>query len=321
MGFFDLFSKKKKENLDEGLKKTKESIFTKLSRVVVGKSKVDEEVLDDLEEVLISSDVGVETTLKIIQRIEARVARDKYVNTDELTTILRDEITQLLTENKSTDDTDFSTPPHAKPYVIMVVGVNGVGKTTTIGKLASRFKANGKSVYLGAADTFRAAAVEQLTVCGERVDVPVIKQKMGADPASVAYDTLSSAVANNADVVIIDTAGRLHNKVGLMNELSKIKNVMTKVVPDAPHEVLLVLDGSTGQNAFEQAKQFTAATDVTALAITKLDGTAKGGVVIGISDQFKIPVRYIGLGEGIDDLQVFRRKEFVDSLFGESGSN
>lgn len=321
MGFFDLFSKKKKENLDEGLKKTKESIFTKLSRVVVGKSKVDEEVLDDLEEVLISSDVGVETTLKIIQRIEARVARDKYVNTDELTTILRDEITQLLTENKSTDDTDFSTPPHAKPYVIMVVGVNGVGKTTTIGKLASRFKANGKSVYLGAADTFRAAAVEQLTVWGERVGVPVIKQKMGADPASVAYDTLSSAVANNADVVIIDTAGRLHNKVGLMNELSKIKNVMTKVVPDAPHEVLLVLDGSTGQNAFEQAKQFTAATDVTALAITKLDGTAKGGVVIGISDQFKIPVKYIGLGEGIDDLQVFRRKEFVDSLFGESSSN
>ncbi len=321
MGFFDLFSKKKKENLDEGLRKTKESIFTKLSRVVVGKSKVDEEVLDDLEEVLISSDVGVETTLKIIQRIEARVARDKYVNTDELTTILRDEITQLLTENKSTDDTDFSTPAHAKPYVIMVVGVNGVGKTTTIGKLASRFKANGKSVYLGAADTFRAAAVEQLTVWGERVGVPVIKQKMGADPASVAYDTLSSAVANNADVVIIDTAGRLHNKVGLMNELSKIKNVMTKVVPDAPHEVLLVLDGSTGQNAFEQAKQFTAATDVTALAITKLDGTAKGGVVIGISDQFKIPVRYIGLGEGIDDLQVFRRKEFVDSLFGESSSN
>ncbi len=321
MGFFDLFSKKKKENLDEGLRKTKESIFTKLSRVVVGKSKVDEEVLDDLEEVLISSDVGVETTLKIIQRIEARVARDKYVNTDELTTILRDEITQLLTENKSTDDTDFSTPAHAKPYVIMVVGVNGVGKTTTIGKLASRFKANGKSVYLGAADTFRAAAVEQLTVWGERVGVPVIKQKMGADPASVAYDTLSSAVANNADVVIIDTAGRLHNKVGLMNELSKIKNVMTKVVPDAPHEVLLVLDGSTGQNAFEQAKQFTAATDVTALAITKLDGTAKGGVVIGISDQFKIPVKYIGLGEGIDDLQVFRRKEFVDSLFGESSSN
>ncbi len=296
MGFFDLFSKKKKENLDEGLRKTKESIFTKLSRVVVGKSKVDEEVLDDLEEVLISSDVGVETTLKIIQRIEARVARDKYVNTDELTTILRDEITQLLTENKSTDDTDFSTPAHAKPYVIMVVGVNGVGKTTTLGKLASRFKANGKSVYLGAADTFKAAAVEQLTVWGERVDVPVIKQKMGADPASVAYDTLSSAVANNADVVIIDTAGRLHNKVGLMNELSKIKNVMTKVVPDAPHEVLLVLDGSTGQNAFEQAKQFTAATDVTALAITKLDGTAKGGVVIGISDQFKIPVKYIGLG-------------------------
>ncbi len=282
---------------------------------------MDEEVLDDLEEVLISSDVGVETTLKIIQRIEARVARDKYVNTDELTTILRDEITQLLTENKSTDDTDFSTPAHAKPYVIMVVGVNGVGKTTTIGKLASRFKANGKSVYLGAADTFRAAAVEQLTVWGERVGVPVIKQKMGADPASVAYDTLSSAVANNADVVIIDTAGRLHNKVGLMNELSKIKNVMTKVVPDAPHEVLLVLDGSTGQNAFEQAKQFTAATDVTALAITKLDGTAKGGVVIGISDQFKIPVKYIGLGEGIDDLQVFRRKEFVDSLFGESSSN
>ncbi len=317
MGIFDFFSKQKKENLDKGLEKTKESMFSKLSRIVVGKSKVDDDVLDSLEEVLITSDVGVDTTLKVISRIEGRVAKDKYVNTSELTSILRDEIAKLLTENNSTDDTEFSVPADKKPYVIMVVGVNGVGKTTTIGKLANQFKANGKSVYLGAADTFRAAAVEQLVIWGERVGVPVIKQKMGADPASVAFDTLSSAKANEADVVIIDTAGRLHNKVGLMNELSKIKSVMSKIVPEAPHEVLLVLDGSTGQNAFEQAKQFTAATDVTALAITKLDGTAKGGVVIGISDQFKIPVKYIGLGEGINDLQTFRRKEFVDSLFGE----
>lgn len=317
MGIFDFFSKQKKENLDKGLEKTKESMFSKLSRIVVGKSKVDDDVLDSLEEVLITSDVGVDTTLKVIGRIEDRVAKDKYVNTSELTSILREEIAELLSENNSTDETEFSVPAGKKPYVIMVVGVNGVGKTTTIGKLANQFKANGKSVYLGAADTFRAAAVEQLVIWGERVGVPVIKQKMGADPASVAFDTLSSAKANDADVVIIDTAGRLHNKVGLMNELSKIKSVMNKIVPDAPHEVLLVLDGSTGQNAFEQAKQFTAATDVTALAITKLDGTAKGGVVIGISDQFKIPVKYIGLGEGINDLQAFRRKEFVDSLFGE----
>ena len=317
MGLFDFFSKQKKETLDKGLEKTKESMFSKLSRVVAGKSKVDEDVLDDLEEVLITSDVGVNTTLKIIERIERRAAKDKYVNTSELNSILRDEIANLLTENNTVDSEDFSLPEHTTPYVIMVVGVNGVGKTTTIGKLANQFKKAGKAVYLGAADTFRAAAVEQLVIWGERVGVPVIKQAMGADPASVAFDTLSSAKANNADVVIIDTAGRLHNKIGLMNELSKIKNVMNKIVPGAPHEVLLVLDGSTGQNAFEQATQFTAATDVTALAITKLDGTAKGGVVIGISDQFKIPVKYIGLGEGIDDLQVFRRKEFVDSLFGE----
>lgn len=318
MGFFGFFSKQKKETLDKGLEKTKESMFSKLSRIVVGKSKVDDDVLDDLEEVLITSDVGVDTTLKIIERVEERVARDKYVNTDELSSILRDEIVALLTENNSADnDEGFALPDDRKPYVIMVVGVNGVGKTTTIGKLANQFKKEGKSVYLGAADTFRAAAVEQLVIWGERVGVPVIKQAMGSDPASVAFDTISSAKANNADVVIIDTAGRLHNKVGLMNELSKIKNVMSRVVPGAPDEVLLVLDGSTGQNAFEQAKQFTAATDVTALAITKLDGTAKGGVVIGISDQFKIPVKYIGLGEGIDDLQAFRRKDFVDSLFGE----
>ena len=276
-------------------------------------------MLDNLEEVLVTSDVGVETTLNIIKRIEARVARDKYVNTQELNNILREEIAALLTENNTVDTEDFTLPADKKPYVIMVVGVNGVGKTTTIGKLAYQFKKAGNSVYLGAADTFRAAAVEQLDIWGERVGVPVIKQKMGADPASVAFDTLSSAVANNADVVIIDTAGRLHNKVGLMNELTKIKNVMKKVVPDAPHEVLLVLDGSTGQNAFEQAKQFTLATEVNAMAITKLDGTAKGGVVIGISDQFKIPVKYIGLGEGIEDLQVFRRREFVDSLFGTEG--
>ncbi len=317
MGFLDFFSKQKKESLDKGLEKTKESMFSKLSRIVVGKSKVDDSVLDDLEEVLITSDVGVDTTLKIIERVEGRVSRDKYVNADELTNILREEIAELLTENNSDDnDQGFSLPDAVKPYVIMVVGVNGVGKTTTIGKLANQFKKAGKSVYLGAADTFRAAAVEQLSIWGERVGVPVVKQSMGADPASVAFDAISSAKANNADVVIIDTAGRLHNKIGLMNELSKIKNVMNKVVPGAPHEVLLVLDGSTGQNAFEQAKQFTAATDVSALAITKLDGTAKGGVVIGISDQFKIPVKYIGLGEGIDDLQVFQRRTFVDSLFG-----
>lgn len=317
MGLFGLFSKQKKDTLDKGLEKTKESMFSKLSRIVAGKSKVDDDVLDELEEVLITSDVGVDTTLKIIERIEKRAARDKYVGADELNHILREEITNLLTENNTFDLEDFSLPQDHKPYVIMVVGVNGVGKTTTIGKLANQFKKAGKKVYLGAADTFRAAAVEQLVIWGERVGVPVIKQAMGADPASVAYDTLSSAKANDADVVIIDTAGRLHNKIGLMNELSKIKKVMDKIVLHAPNEVLLVLDGSTGQNAFEQAKQFTAATDVTSLAITKLDGTAKGGVVIGISDQFKIPVKYIGLGEGIDDLQVFRRKEFVDSLFGE----
>jgi fused signal recognition particle receptor len=317
MGLFEIISKKKKETLDQGLEKTKENIFSRLTRAVAGKSSVDDDVLDQLEEILVTSDVGVDTTLKIIERIEKRVARDKYVGTDELTRILREEIAELLTENNSADMAEFTVPDSQKPYVIMVVGVNGVGKTTTIGKLAYQFKQNGLSVYLGAADTFRAAAVEQLDIWGKRVGVPVIKQKMGADPASVAFDTLSSAKANGADVVIIDTAGRLHNKVNLMNELTKIKNVMSKVVPGTPNEVLLVLDGSTGQNAFEQAKQFTAATEVTALAITKLDGTAKGGVVIGISDQFKIPVKYIGLGEGMEDLQVFRRKEFVDSLFGE----
>lgn len=317
MGIFSFFSKEKKETLDKGLEKTKDSFFGKLARAVAGKSKVDDDVLDNLEEVLVTSDVGVETTLKIIRRIEDRVSRDKYVGTEELDRILREEIAALLTENNTSDHDEFSVPEQYKPYVIMVVGVNGVGKTTTIGKLAYQFKKMGKSVYLGAADTFRAAAVEQLVIWGERVGVPVIKQKMGADPASVAFDTLSSAVANKADVVIIDTAGRLHNKVGLMNELTKIKNVMQKVVPEAPHEVLLILDGSTGQNAFEQAKQFTLATEVTAMAVTKLDGTAKGGVVIGISDQFKIPVKYIGLGEGIDDLQAFNRKEFVDSLFGK----
>ena len=316
MGIFSFFSKEKKETLDKGLSKTKESVFGKIARAIAGKSKVDDEVLDNLEEVLITSDVGVETTLKIIKRIEKRVAQDKYVNTDELNGILREEIAALLTENNTVDAESFNIPEGKAPYVIMVVGVNGVGKTTTIGKLAYQFKKAGKSVYLGAADTFRAAAVEQLMIWGERVGVPVIKQKMGSDPASVAFDTLSSAVANHADVVIIDTAGRLHNKIGLMNELTKIKNVMQKVVPDAPHEVLLVLDGSTGQNAFEQAKQFTLATEVNAMAITKLDGTAKGGVVIGISDQFKIPVKYIGLGEGREDLQIFRRREFVDSLFG-----
>lgn len=317
MGLFDFFSKEKKETLDKGLSKTKEGVFSKLARIVAGKSQVDENILDDLEEVLITSDVGVETTLRIIDRIEKRVARDKYINTNELNSILREEITALLTENDVEDAGEFSVPEGKKPYVIMVVGVNGVGKTTTIGKLAYQYKKRGNSVYLGAADTFRAAAVEQLMIWGERVGVPVVKQKMGADPASVAFDTLSSAKANNADVVIIDTAGRLHNKLNLMNELTKIKKVMEKIVPGAPHEILLVLDGSTGQNAFEQAKQFTAATEVNELAITKLDGTAKGGVVIGISDHFKIPVKYIGLGEDMEDLQVFRRKEFVDSLFGD----
>lgn len=318
MGFFNFFSKEKKETLDKGLSKTKESVFGKIAKAIAGKSKIDDDVLDNLEEVLITSDVGVETTLKIVDRVKDRVSRDKYVTTKELNELLRDEISTLLTENDMQEDGDFSTPAGKKPYVIMVVGVNGVGKTTTIGKLAYQFKKAGKKVYLGAADTFRAAAVEQLVIWGERVGVPVIKQKMGSDPASVAFDTLSSAVTNNADVVIIDTAGRLHNKINLMNELTKIKNVMQKVVPDAPHEVLLVLDGSTGQNAFEQAKQFTKATEVNALAVTKLDGTAKGGVVLGISDQFKIPVKYIGLGEGMEDLQVFRRREFVDSLFGDN---
>ncbi len=317
MGIFSFFSKEKKETLDKGLSKTKENVFTKITRAIAGKSKVDDAVLDNLEEVLITSDVGVETTLKIIDRIEKRVERDKYVTTSELTGILRDEIANLLTENKTEDGDGFTLPEDKKPYVIMVVGVNGVGKTTTIGKLAYQFKKAGKKVYLGAADTFRAAAVEQLVIWSERVGVPIVKQKMGTDPASVAFDALSSAKANDADVVIIDTAGRLHNKINLMNELTKIKNVMKKVIPDAPHEILLVLDGSTGQNAFEQAKQFTVATEVNALAVTKLDGTAKGGVVIGISDQFKIPVKYIGLGEGIEDLQVFRKREFVNSLFGE----
>ena len=317
MGFFSFFTKEKKENLDKGLSKTKESVFSKITKAIAGKSKVDDDVLDNLEEVLITSDVGVDTTLKIIERIEKRVARDKYVTTSELTALLRDEIASLLTENHTEDQADFVVAAEKKPYVIMVVGVNGVGKTTTIGKLAYQFKKAGNKVYLGAADTFRAAAVEQLVIWGERVGVPVVKQNMGSDPASVAYDTLSSAKANGADVVIIDTAGRLHNKINLMNELTKIKNVMKKVLPDAPNEILLVLDGSTGQNAFEQAKQFTAATEVNALAVTKLDGTAKGGVVIGISDHFKIPVKYIGLGEGMEDLQLFRRREFVNSLFGE----
>ena len=320
MGFFNFFSKNKeqqKQTLDQGLEKTKESFFSKLTRAVAGKSKVDDDVLDDLEEVLVTSDVGVDTTLNIIRRIEARVERDKYVSTNELNGILRDEIASLLTENNTGDTEGFQIPEGKKPYVVMVVGVNGVGKTTTIGKLAYQFKQAGLKVMLGAADTFRAAAVEQIVIWGERVGVPVVKQQMGSDPASVAFDTLSSAVANDVDVVLIDTAGRLHNKKGLMDELSKIKRVMQKVVPDAPHDVMLVLDGSTGQNAFEQAKQFTAATDVTSMAITKLDGTAKGGVVIGISDQFKIPVRYIGLGEGMEDLQPFNRRDFVDSLFGD----
>lgn len=315
MGFFNFFSKEKKETLDKGLEKTKQGLFDKLKLAVAGRSKIDDDFLDNLEEVFITSDVGVETTLKIIDRLQKRAARDKYVSTSELNTLLRDEITEMLAENNNADTPDFSVPSDKKPYVIMVVGVNGVGKTTTIGKLAYQFKKAGNKVVLGAADTFRAAAIEQLQIWGERVDVPVVKQQMGSDPASVAFDTVSSAKASGADVVIIDTAGRLHNKVGLMKELSKIKNVMQKVVPDAPHEVLLVLDGSTGQNAFEQAKQFVAATEVNELAITKLDGTAKGGVVIGISDQFKIPVKYIGLGEGLEDLQIFRKKEFVDSLF------
>lgn len=316
MGIFSFFSKEKKETLDKGLEKTKESFFGKLTRAVAGKSKVDDDVLDRLEEVLVTSDVGVDTTLNIIDRIEKRVARDKYVTVNELNDILRDEIASLLTENNTADTEGFVLPEGKKPYVIMVVGVNGVGKTTTIGKLAYQFKKAGKKVYLGASDTFRAAAVEQLEIWSERVGVPIVKQQMGSDPASVAFDTLSSAMANGADVVLIDTAGRLHNKKGLMDELSKIKRVMQKVVPDAPHDVMLVLDGSTGQNAFEQAKHFTLATEVTSMAITKLDGTAKGGVVIGISDQFKIPVRYIGLGEGVEDLQPFNRKEFVKSLFG-----
>ena len=315
MALFGLFNKKKKESLDKGLEKTKESVFKKLSRAIVGKSKVDDEVLDNLEEVLISSDVGVDTTLRIIERIEERVQRDKYVGTDELNRVLKEEIVDLLKENNSTDYDALTLPEGHGPYVIMVVGVNGVGKTTTIGKLAHKFKEAGKSVILGAADTFRAAAVDQLVIWAERVGVPIVKQGMGADPASVAFDTLSKAKAENADVVLIDTAGRLHNKINLMNELTKIKKVMQKVIPDAPHEILLVLDGSTGQNAYEQAKQFTLATEVNALAITKLDGTAKGGVVIGISDQFKIPVKYIGIGEKIDDLQVFNREEFVESLF------
>ncbi len=315
MGLFGGFNKNKKENLDKGLAKTKESVFKKLTRAVAGKSKVDDDVLDELEEVLITSDVGVDTTLRIIDRIEKRVAEDKYMSTSELNNILREEISALLSESENDSIYDFDLPSSDDPYVIMVVGVNGVGKTTTIGKLANKFKQAGKSVILGAADTFRAAAIDQLSIWAERVQIPMIKQKMGSDPASVAFDTLTSAKKQSADVVIIDTAGRLHNKVNLMNELSKIKNVMRKVVPDAPHEILLVLDGSTGQNAFEQAKQFSAATEVTALAITKLDGTAKGGVVIGVSDQFKIPVKYIGIGEGIDDLQLFNKVEFVDSLF------
>ena len=313
MAVFGIFSKDKKETLDKGLEKTKENVFKKLGRAVVGKSKVDDEVLDNLEEVLITSDVGVNTTLKIIERIEERVARDKYMNITELNKILKEEIIGLLRENEQEVDTSFKA--ENGPYVIMVVGVNGVGKTTTIAKLAHQFKTSGKKVYLGAADTYRAAAIDQLNIWAERVGVPLVKQKMGSDPASVAYDTLGSAKANAADVAIIDTAGRLHNKTNLMNELAKIKRVMKKVIPEAPHEVLLILDGSTGQNAFEQAKQFTRITEVNALALTKLDGTAKGGVVIGVSDQFNIPVKYIGIGERLEDLQIFNREEFVDSLF------
>ncbi|THD65688.1 signal recognition particle-docking protein FtsY [Robertkochia marina] len=316
MSFFKkIFSSESKENLDKGLEKSKSSFFNKLGKAVAGKSKVDDEVLDNLEEVLVTSDVGVNTTLKVIERIEERVAKDKYLGTDELNQILREEIAALLSETNIGEETDFTVPADKKPYVLMVVGVNGVGKTTTIGKLAYQFKKKGKKVVLGAADTFRAAAIDQLQVWADRVDVPIVKQSMGSDPASVAFDTLKSAMAQEADVVIIDTAGRLHNKVNLMNELTKVKRVMQKVVGDAPHDVLLVLDGSTGQNAFEQAKQFTKATEVTSLAVTKLDGTAKGGVVIGISDQFKIPVKYIGVGEGIEDLQVFNKFEFVDSFF------
>jgi fused signal recognition particle receptor len=315
MALFNIFSKEKNERLEKGLEKTKVSVFSKLAKAIVGKSKVDADVLDNLEEILISSDVGVETTLKIINRIEERVAKNKYVGADELNNVLREEISNLLEENNSGSVPDFSIPENIKPYIIMVVGVNGVGKTTTIGKLAYQFKKTGKTVLLGAADTFRAAAVEQLSIWADRVNVPIVKQAMGADPASVAFDTLNSAKTKNIDIVIIDTAGRLHNKINLMNELSKIKKVMSKVIPDAPHEIILVLDGSTGQNAFEQAKQFTMATEVNSLTITKLDGTAKGGVVIGISDQFKIPVKYIGVGEDIEDLQVFHKKEFVDSLF------
>ncbi len=315
MGFFNFFSKEKKETLDQGLKKTKTSFFDKLSRAIAGKSKIDDEVLDNLEEVLVTSDVGVDTTLNIIERVEKRVARDKYVTTSDLNELLRDEISTLLNENNTGDTEGFNIPETKRPYVIMVVGVNGVGKTTTIGKLAYQFKKAGLKVCLGAADTFRAAAVEQLVIWSERVGVPIVKQQMGSDPASVAYDTLASAIANEMDVVLIDTAGRLHNKKGLMDELSKIRRVMQKLNVEAPHDVMLVLDGSTGQNAYEQAKQFSAATEVTSMAITKLDGSAKGGVVIGISDQFKIPVRYIGLGEGMEDLQPFNRREFVNSLF------
>lgn len=316
MSFFKkIFSSEKKETLDKGLEKSKSSFFSKLTKAVAGKSKVDDEVLDNLEEVLVSSDVGVDTTLKIIDRIEERVAKDKYLGTDELNKILREEIAGLLSETNSGEETEYTIPANKKPYVLMVVGVNGVGKTTTIGKLAYQFNKKGLKVVLGAADTFRAAAIDQLQVWADRVDVPIVKQNMGSDPASVAYDTLKSGVAQDADVIIIDTAGRLHNKVNLMKELTKVKKVMQKVIDDAPHDVLLVLDGSTGQNAFEQAKQFTAATEVTTLAVTKLDGTAKGGVVIGISDQFQIPVKYIGVGEGIEDLQVFNKYEFVDSFF------
>lgn len=318
MGFFNFFSREKKETLDKGLEKTQRGLFDRLSHAIAGKSTIDDEVLDNLEEVFVTSDVGVDTTLRIIDRIQKRVARDKYVGSSELNRLLCEEIADMLAEkNEESSLDDFTVPATHKPHVIMVVGVNGAGKTTTIGKMAAQFKRAGNKVVLGAADTFRAAAIEQLEEWGRRADVPVIKQKLGADPASVAYDTLQSAIANNADVVIIDTAGRLHNKKGLMDELTKVKNVMQKLVPEAPHEVLLVLDGSTGQNAFEQAKQFVAATQVNELAITKLDGTAKGGVVIGISDQFKIPVKYIGLGEKIDDLQVFHKREFVESLFGE----
>ncbi len=315
MGLFSIFSREKKERLDQGLEKTKTNIFTRISKAIAGKSTVDDDVLDNLEEILVTSDVGVETTLRIIERIQNRVSKDKYLGTSELNRILKEEVAALLQENNLQDFTEFTIPADKKPYVILVVGVNGVGKTTTIGKLANQFKKAGKSVIIGASDTFRAAAVDQLTIWANRVGVPIVTQGMGADPASVAFDTVKSAVAKNADVVIIDTAGRLHNKINLMNELSKIRKVIQKVLPEAPHEVLLILDASTGQNAFEQAKQFTAATEVNALALTKLDGTAKGGVVIGISDQFRIPVKYIGVGEGIEDLQVFNRVEFVDSLF------